>query len=438
MKSFIARLEETRRISVWGLGYLGFTLMLDLQAHGFWVDIYDANQSRIEAFQDGTYPVDEQKLIWSSKGDFPSVDMEHVSVHATPETLFHNAVHFVSFPGRSDKGQSNRLSYLLEAFCRHGQKLKDVLVVFQSAEAPGDVERFFSQPLSEAGIGCSIAAAFRTDWSIEEYYTRRAPQVVAANDAAGLEKIIWLMTQLEREAVPLGGLREAEIYESARKSLQQVYSSFVNQIAMAYSDLDVRRVAHLLTMRNHCFGIRPSLGTIGYKPAIATGHLIEGSHHSDRLSMVRDANAANLSIILSYAEMIMRQRLSQIAILGLCEQGDQKDVRLSPALVLAEHLLGQGVEVWIHDPYFSSREIRNLVPGAVCWDMPNRPITLPGIVLMTGHRFYRYLHQGDLDRLGITDARLVIDNAAIWSDYRFSAKTVYHVPGDGCLAELER
>jgi hypothetical protein len=58
--------------------------------------------------------------------------------------------------------------------------------------------------------------------------------------------------------------------------------------------------------------------------------------------------------------------------------------------------------------------------------------------MMTPHRAYRYLNQAELDRLGVTSAKFVIDNAGLWKDFLFSKDTFYHIPGDGKLGRLEK
>jgi UDP-glucose 6-dehydrogenase len=184
--------------------------------------------------------------------------------------------------------------------------------------------------------------------------------------------------------------------------------------------------------------IYPSIGTIGYKAASAKGHLLEGSKHPDRLTMLHDAESANISAIISYAEIIMRQPVKKVTILGICEKGDQKDIRLSPSLILAERLLAEGMTVFIHDPFFTEDEVSALLPGAGYIENLTESPHNECLLIMAAHNTYCYHTQTDLDNMGISSAKLVIDNVGLWKDFHFSENTLYHVPGDGSLDSLEQ
>jgi hypothetical protein len=206
---------------------------------------------------------------------------------------------------------------------------------------------------------------------------------------------------------------------------------------MGYPNSDVRRMVALLLKDIQFDDTYPSIGAIGYKPASAIGHLLEGSVRPDRLTMVQDAESTNLSSILFYAELLKRAAPRQITIFGICEKGDQKDIRLSPSRILAEKLINEGMKVLVHDPYFTAEEIAELIPGASYSDLAEQSSKSDCIVLMSNHRAYSFLNQKDLDQMGVTSVKLVIDNIGLWKNYRFSKRTVYHIPGDGKLGRLE-
>lgn len=437
MKAFKQRLLETKRVSLWGIGYLGYTMLLRLQASGFEADVFDFDTTRLADLSAGRYPLADQKLVWSAKGEMPSLDLSRIRVVDAPAAMFANPVHIVSFPGRTDARPGNRLEHLAAAFAQNRRDLGDALVLFQSAEVPGDLNRHFIDPLQAQALSCDCATVFRTDWFIEEYFYGSRRQVMAANNGQAFERARFVLNVLGIAHVCLAGVREAELYECARKALHHSLSSFINQLVLAYPDIDVRRLIGLLFQDTPFEGIRPSIGSIGYKAANATRFLLEGSRCPDCMTMVRDANVANISTILNYADIIRRRQVDSVTVLGICERGDQKDVRLSSALVLAEHLIGEGVAVWLHDPYFTAAEIEAILPGARYADIPHQTIPSPCVVLMADHRFYRFFNQQDLERFGLASAALVIDNIGMWQEYRFGPQTIYHMPGDGTLNALE-
>ncbi len=438
LMSFTNHLLSKRRVSVWGVGYLGYTTLLWLQSKGFMADVFIFEPDLIKPFQIGNYPLQVQSETWSSKGDIPTLDLDKISVAGDIKTMFQNYVHIISSPGKSETGNFNRLTELSQYFITNRDNTKTPLVIFQSAETPGDIQRYFIEPLQSEGCNYAIASAFRTDWSVEEFLFSNKQPVIAGVDDDSLEKTKIFFETLGIEYATLSSIKEAEIYEGARKTLQYTISSFVNQLPLAYPDTDIRKMTGLLTNDIQCTDIGPSIGAIGYKSVCATDHLIAGSVLPERLSLTRETGAANLSSILTYVDIIKRHSFISVTIMGISGKGDQKDIRLSPGLILAEGLIRQGVKVWIHDPYFTSRDIIDLFPNAAGHiDISKRPTDSPCIIMMTTHRMYRYFSQDDLDRLGITSAELVIDNTGLWNNISFSEDTTYHIPGDGQLEKLE-
>jgi len=438
MTDFKNRLISTRKISVWGIGYLGYTWILRLQSKGFLADVYDFSSQRLEALMSGEYPTKKQKETWSSKGKMPSLELSKIKVANELKEMFRNNLHIICFPGKAETRNGNRLVDVAEIFKSYQDELKDGLVLFQSGETPGDIQRHLIEPLKAIGVDCSFATAFRTDWSIEEFFYGNKRQIISGFDTQALGKIKDVFELFDIKHATLSTIKEAEIFESARKSLQYIVLSFVNQIMLAYPDTNIRQMAEFIKDEIQFDDTSPSIGPIGYKSASAIGHLIDGSRYPDRLTMLSDTEAAGLSAIINYTEIIRRHSDHSVTILGISEKRDQRDIRLSVSLIMAERLLAGGLLIKLHDPYYTKDEIAELLPGAEIIKDLTHPLNSECIVMMTPHRAYRYLNQAELDRLGVTSAKLVVDNAGLWNDFLFSKDTFYHVPGDGKLGRLEK
>ncbi len=437
MTDFKKQLLSKRCISVWGMGYLGYTILLRLQSKGFLSNIYDFDTGRLDGLIKGVYPAKEHMETWSEKGEVPAINLSKISVPNDMAAMFQNSVHIISFPGKGENHQRNSLMDLSDCFLDHREKAHGSLVLFQSAETPDDIQKHFIEPLKKNNVACSIATIFRTDWSMEEFLFSMRKQVLSGIDTESVAKAKLLLYMLDMEYHLLSSIKEAEIYECARKSLYHMVATFINQLAFAYSDTDIRRMVGLLLKEIQLDDIHPGVGPIDYKSASAVAHLLEGSRNPERLTIVREAEHANLSAILNYAEIIKRHGVKKVCILGISEKGDRKDVRLSPSLILAEHLLKRGVSLSLHDPYYSSEEINRLLSGADYMDVELLSSDIDCIVMMTAHRFYRYMTQEDIDYIGISSVRIIIDNAGLWKDFKFSPDSLYHIPGDGNLRRLE-
>ncbi len=437
MTEFIKKIHGSRRISVWGIGYLGYTWLLRLQSKGFFADVYDTSPERMKGLMSNAYPTKHQKEMWSSKGEIQALDLSKIASDNSPAHMFENNVHIISFPGKSDLGSGNRLADLSALFLEHKERVKDALVIFQCAEAPGDIERYFINSLKKNGVVCSFATAFRTDWTVEEFlHSDTRKRMVAGYDLESLYKVKYFLNIFGIAGTALTSIKEAELYESARKALQYTVSSFINQLALAYPETDIRRTGNYILQGIHVEDMRLSIGNVNYKAASAIRHLLDGSKHSTFLKQLHDAETANIYSLINYSELIAGKGVQGVTVLGVSVQGDLKDIRLSPALVFAELLLKAGIKVEIHDPYFTPEEVKDLLGGVRYYDITEHPLRTDCVVLMTDHQYYRYLTQKDLDRLGISSAKIIIDNTGLWEDFYFSPESLYHIPGDGKYTKL--
>jgi len=428
-------LLSTKRVSVWGIGYLGYTMLLRLQAKGFSSNVHDFNKNRLNSIKNGEYPTKIHRDSWTSKGHIPLLDLSKINIEYTLENMFQNKVQIISYPLNATIESASKL---INCFLYHKQKLKDALILFQSAETPGFIETNFITPLKKNNIDCSFATIFRTDWSFEELSNQKDKQVISGYDETSIKKTQLFLNMIAIEEYEiLQSIREAEIYECSRKTLQLSVSSFTNQLMMAYPETNIRKIVRFLVKNVQLDDISPSIGTIEYKYSSATSFLIEGSLYPERFTILQNVESANTSTIINYAEIIIRNSIVNVVILGVCEKGDQKNTSLTRSLLLTEKLLSEGIKVWIHDPFFTNKEISRLLPEAYYLeDISDAPVH-DCFIVMTDHNTYQYITQKDLDRLGISSAKLIIDNVGLWKKFYFSEQTFYHIPGDGKLVDLE-
>ena len=143
MNHFRHRLLTTRRVSVWGIGYLGYTSLLRLQSKGFSADVFDFDQSRIKALAQGKYPTRWHKESWSFRGSTLGLDLSKVTPVPQIEEMFNNCLHMISFPGIEQPEGKSPLAELAEHFIKHKKELDDALIIFQSAGPPGEIQKTF-------------------------------------------------------------------------------------------------------------------------------------------------------------------------------------------------------------------------------------------------------------------------------------------------------
>lgn len=435
MDRFKEDLLRDKTVSVWGAGYLGYTKLLRLQARGFQALVQDLTGTGFSAkIKRGAYPDAEQVHSWSQSGRVPSIDASRIRV-APAASLLASRVHFFAAPLADRRGRS-LLDGFLKTLAARRRQVKDSLVVFLSVGAPGELERRFLAPARRLGLGCGVATAFRSDWTVEEYLRPGRKRVLAADGPESLRRARCLYSLLGMPHEELSSIKEAEIYENAKNGLQYLAGTFLNQLAFAYPSTDIRRMARLLPEDVELSESHLGIGSGGLKTSFAAKNLLEGSPAADHLSLLRDVQESDFASVLLYGELAKRRGCRSAVILGLSARGNQKSVELSPSVILAEHLHKMGVRVAVDDPFYDPPALKAILPFARHADVLRQGVRADALFVMADHSRYQYLSQADIERLGISRVPLVVDSAGLLRGLRFPAGTLYHAVGDGNLGRI--
>lgn len=431
MDKFKDHLLKTKNISVWGIGYLGYTKTLKLQSKGFSVNVFDITKSGFKGKKsNNNYPDKTMAYRWSESGTIPLID--HSKLHlSTIDEMFVSCVHIFAFPVTYKGGEKGFLSKLAQLFIEHKDRLDNTLVIFESAGPPGTIAHHFLEPLQKHNVHCCVATAFRSDWSLEEYLMQNKKIVLSGKDATSLKKAEFFHELLGIKYKTLSTIKEAEIYENARNGLQYTTTVFINQLALAYQETSIRAMTDYLIEDIELNESHLCIGAGGYKMPYFIESILEGSHNPSALSLIQEVHKINLSIIISYAEIIARRGIKSIAILGLSVKGNQKNIDFSPSVILAEHLSMSGVSVYIDDPMYTEKELKDILPRCKKFNILKEKIDIEALFIMNDHSKFKYITQNDIDRLGIADIPLIIDNAALFVNFKFGHRTLYHAIGDG-------
>ena len=348
--------------------------------------------------------------------------------------MFDSLVHILAFPS-VDRENNNLLKSLSKTFLKNSKKLKGGLVIFLSAGAPGAIERDFIAPLKKE-CDCSFVSSFRSDWTVEEFLFDYQERVLAADSQESLEKGKFFYSTLGLNFKTLGSIREAELYENAKNTLQYVTNMFINQLAIAYPETNIRQMTEYLLDDVKLNDSHLSIGAGGSKIPSSVENILQGSSNPNHLSLINESQQFNTSLILHYAEIAKKIKANSVTIMGLSVKGGQKSIELSPSLVIAEYLHRAGMTVYVDDPLYDKAAILRLLPFSKPVDILNSGLKSKVLFAMADHNEYRYLTQADIDSLKISDADLIIDNVGLFKDFKFSAATIYHFIGDGNLGKI--
>lgn len=439
MTKFLGTLFASKKVSVWGVGYLGYTTILRLQSKGFFVNCFSFDVGARQDMKSGKYPYERMKQIWSLNGDIPRADLSKLFFCEEESEMFEGAtVHVIALPAFDEEsGKPENYEKLVDIFSKNASALRGSLILFQSAEKAGTVENHFIKPLKKAGVDAYFASAFRSDWSVEEFLSGGETRVIAANNKESLDVASSFFDILGVSFKTLGGIEEAEVYENAKNCLKYGVEAYFAQLSLAYPDVNINEVSAMIVKNLNLQTKRSGINLLKRKNTLHIDNLLAGQN-GDYLSIIKETQSFSMSLALVYADILKQKKISSTTIIGLSVEGAKKDIRASLALLMCEYLHDIGVDVFVHDPYFSDEEIKELLPFAGVWKPEAKQTHTDAYVIMGSNPVFNYFTQSDLEQSGIFDAKIVIDGVGALKGFSFSSKTLYHQVGDGALKALLR
>jgi len=429
--NFKKTLITSKKVSVWGVGYLGYTTLLTLQKFGFNATVFDFNQTRLREMSDGNYPNIEQLNSLTKHGKMPEVDLGYIEIADYQNLLFENNLHIISFPNTNDTDYATLTDY----FINNRDKLQDSLIIFQSAGTPNDIELNFIAILTENDIKLDVATIFRADWTIEEYRNKSNRRVVSGNSSNAIKKVNLFLGLLNMQTVCLESIKEAEVYENTKIALNYTISAFFNQLSLSYPDLNVDNMSQNILSELDVKSISLGVNSVDYKTEQSIDSLLAATPN-DHLSILKEANSTNISFLYYYTNLLKNKNINSVSILGLSAYSNLKDLRFSPSIILAEHLNREGIKVCINDDNITEDELTDIMSFAEFIDINRQPIKSEVVVIMNLCNSYKFFTQEKIEELGLYKVKFILDNTGFFKNYMYSDKSTYHYLCDGSLIDI--
>jgi len=434
MNKFKLNLLKNKRISVWGLGYLGYTTTLKLTSAGFTVNLFQFDLDDIEnKLVNGTYPSTEQKSLWSKNTEIPKINLSNVSIKKDSKDMFNSNVHIIAMPILGYK--ENTLNDLLKIFKLNYNVNDDALILFQAAETPGWIQNKFIDVLIQNESNYSFASAFRSDWNIEEFFLDKQTRIIAGHDEKSRKKVSILFELFNIKYLELNSIKESEVYINAKKSLEFTMSAFLNQLSLAYPDININNFSEILLNNIESDAINLGFGSTDFKNANSIDHLLQGVEDESIYTIIKEAQSTNVSLLLYYADLLKRKNVKSVLIFGISSQDSLKDIRFSPSIILAEYLNTLNIKVYINDPNFDELEMKALLPFSHNFNLKEN-VSEDAVFIMKSYKEYRTLTQNNIEENSLYNTSIIIDNIGLFTDFIFSESTLYHHIGDGNFKRL--
>jgi GDP-mannose 6-dehydrogenase len=402
-------------ISIFGLGYVGAVSLACLARDGHRVLGVDVDQTKLDLIAAGKTPVVEEGMIelMAQVAASGRVEVTRDTREAAEKTeLSLVCVGTPSAPnGSQDQAAMLRLAQDLGAALR--DKRTPHTIVFRSTLVPGTVEEVL-RPIVERESGkkdgvdfhvCFQPEFLREGSSIRDY-DKPPFTIVGASAQAPVETLKGLFGHLPC-AFHATSIRAAEMLKYACNNFHALKITFANETARLCEALGVDPFE---VMDLVCRDTQLNLSKAYLKPGFAFGGscLPKDLRATAYLAKMRDVELPMLSSILPSNRVqidhaiakILSSGKRRIGMVGLAFKSGTDDLRESPLVLLAEHLIGKGLNLLVYDP---DVQLSNLL-GA------NRRFIethVPHIGALMRRELEEVIQASELLVVGLADARTV-------------------------------
>ena len=353
------------KISIFGLGYVGAVSLACLARDGHQVWGVDVDPSKLDLIAEGKTPVVEEGMVELMRRMVESGRV-HVTENARQAlTATDISLICVGTPsaqnGNQDQSAIVRLAHQLGAALR--DKSGRHVLVFRSTVVPGTVEDVLT-PIIERESGKTAGAGFdvcfqpeflREGTSIRDY-DHPPFTVVGASSEHAAETLHALFGHLPC-AFHRTSVRTAEMVKYCCNNFHALKITFANETARLCEALGVDPFAVMgLVCKDTQLNISPAYLRPGFafggsclpKDLRATGYMAK--RHDVELPMLSSILASNRIHLDHAIAKILATGKRRIGMVGLSFKTGTDDLRESPLVMLAEHLIGKGLSLKIYDP----------------------------------------------------------------------------------------
>lgn len=367
MSMFLKLKNREDKISVIGLGYVGFPLAIEL-AKKYDVIGFDTNTNKVETYKKGIDVTQEvgNKATKESTVFFTDDEM------ALKDCKFH----IVSVPTPINADKTPNLTPIIEASKTLGRNLsKESIVVYESTVYPGTTEEICI-PLLEKYSGLQSDKDFKVGYSPERINPgdkvntlTKIKKIVSGSDEDSLEAIFKVYDSIIEAGIHKAPtIKVAEAAKVIENSQRDINIAFMNELSMVFNKMnintnDVLEAAgtkwNFLKFQpglvgGHCIGVDPYYFTykaeqLGYHSQI----ILSGRKINDEMGKYIATN-----VIKQMIQSGQPVKGAKVAIFGITFKENVSDVRNSKVIDIIDELKDYGINVLIHDPVANYKEVK--------------------------------------------------------------------------------
>ena len=361
-------MNKINKICVLGLGYIGLPTAALLANKGYDIQGVDIDQRTVDIINRGGIHIVEPELDTFVKA---AVNSGRLKADIKPSLA---DVFIIAVPTPFHEGFVPNIDYVCAAtlsivpYIRPGN-----LVILESTSPVGTTDKI-SELLAENGVDI---ATIHIAYCPERVLPGKIMKELVENDriVGGLtNQATHITANFYRDFVQGGVLetdaRTAEMAKLTENSYRDTNIAFANELSILCDkfDIDVWELIRLANRHPRVNILQPSAGVGGHCIAIDPWFIVhKGGQDAKLIRTAREVNTYKtqwtLEKIKNTALAFEKDRPTQakVACMGLAFKPDIDDLRESPALLIAQSLVDEGIDVLAVEPNIKSHDGLTLV-----------------------------------------------------------------------------
>jgi GDP-mannose 6-dehydrogenase len=355
----------TKRISIFGLGYVGAVSLACLARDGHQVIGVDVDPVKLDLIRSRKSPILEEGIQELMRD---VVESGRVTVtQDASQALRDTEISFICVGTPSAPNGSQDLGAILRLAEQLGEALKEKrafhTLVVRSTVQPGTIEEKIEPILERASgkksgvdFGLCFQPEFLREGSSIRDYDHPPYTIVGGNCEQAVNAVREVFQHLEARFL-VTHIRVAEALKMSCNAFHALKITFANEIGRVSQALGID--SHEV-MRLVCADQRLNISPAYLKPGFAFGGsclpkdlraLTHIARQNDiELPMLSSLLESNRAHIDHAVDMILKLGRPKVGMLGLSFKTGTDDLRESPLVLVAKRLIGEGCELRIFDP----------------------------------------------------------------------------------------
>lgn len=425
-------LQQTEKISIVGLGYVGMPIAVAF-ANVAKVIGYDIKKEIINLYKSGVDPTKEV-------GDL-AIQKTTVEFTNDETSLKEAKFHIIAVPTPINVDKTPDLIPVESASRIVGRNLvKGSIVVYESTVYPGVTENVCIPILEkESGLLCGID--FKVGYSPERinpgdkvHRLENIKKIVSGMDEESLEEIATVYSYIIKAGVHrVSSIKVAEAAKVVENSQRDINIAFMNELAMVFNkmEIDTNEVIEAMQSKWNALGFYPGLvggHCIGVDPYYFIYEAERLGYHSQIILSGRQINDGMGSYI---GDSIIKQLVlankkvkeAKVVILGVTFKENCPDIRNSKIMDIITKLEEFEIKPIVVDPIADKMETKRQY-GIELTDI-NEITNADCLIFAVAHKEFKALAPIQIEKMfkqGNNNSKVIIDVKSILSKKEFEAK----------------